>query len=146
MKILLLKDMPGLGHQGSICDVSDAHARNFILPKRLGRIASQADVAAQVQQQKKHIANQQQRSNQIQHDREQLTKTIIPLRGKANPTGTLFAGLRVTDIVSAAEKAGFILTDCTISPDHIKAIGRHELTITWPDKITSNMSVEVSRA
>ena len=48
MKVILRADNKGLGKRGDIIDVSDGHARNYLLPKGLALVAS---VAAAVQAQ-----------------------------------------------------------------------------------------------
>ena len=37
MKIFLVKDVPGIGQQGSIVNVKDGHARNFLIPRGLAK-------------------------------------------------------------------------------------------------------------
>lgn len=40
MKILLLEDVKKLGKKGEIVEVSDGYARNYIMPKNLGKEAT----------------------------------------------------------------------------------------------------------
>ena len=40
MKVILIQDVKALGKKGDIVDVSDGYARNFIIPKKLGREAT----------------------------------------------------------------------------------------------------------
>ena len=56
MKILLLEDVKKLGKAGEIVDVSDGYAKNFIIPKKLGREAT-AQVMNNWKQQKASEAN-----------------------------------------------------------------------------------------
>ena len=39
MKLLLEQDVKGTGKKGEIVEVSDGYARNFLLPRKLARIA-----------------------------------------------------------------------------------------------------------
>ena len=40
MKVILLEDVKGIGKKGSVANVSDGHARNYLIPRKL---AMQAD-------------------------------------------------------------------------------------------------------
>jgi large subunit ribosomal protein L9 len=40
MKIVLLDDMPNLGEAGTVVTVKDGYGRNFLLPRRLGEMAT----------------------------------------------------------------------------------------------------------
>jgi large subunit ribosomal protein L9 len=44
-KVLLLADVANIGKKGAIIDVKDGFAANFLFPKRLARVATQADIA-----------------------------------------------------------------------------------------------------
>ena len=45
MKIILLEDVKALGKKGEVVEVSDGYARNFILPKKLGKEASAGNLS-----------------------------------------------------------------------------------------------------
>ena len=40
MKVILLQDVKGVGKKGQTVEVSDGYANNFILPRRLGVMAT----------------------------------------------------------------------------------------------------------
>ena len=42
MKVVLLQDVKGQGKKGSLVDVSDGYARNFLLPRKLAALADKA--------------------------------------------------------------------------------------------------------
>ncbi|HMW59822.1 MAG TPA: bL9 family ribosomal protein, partial [Leptospiraceae bacterium] len=39
MKVILQKDVPGLGDAGEVKNVADGYARNYLLPRKLGTAA-----------------------------------------------------------------------------------------------------------
>ena len=39
MKVILQEDVKGKGKKGQMIDVSDGYARNFLLPRKLARLA-----------------------------------------------------------------------------------------------------------
>ena len=40
MKVILLKDVKGTGKKGEVKEVSDGYARNFLLPKKMAKVAA----------------------------------------------------------------------------------------------------------
>ena len=50
MKVILLKDVKGTGKKGDLIEASDGHARNFLIPRKLAKAATDGNVKEQ-----KHI-------------------------------------------------------------------------------------------
>lgn len=46
MKVILRKDIPNVGKKWEVKDVSDGHARNFLLPQKLAEPATEATLRA----------------------------------------------------------------------------------------------------
>ena len=44
MKVILLQDVKSLGKKGDMVNVNDGYARNYILPKKLGIEANNANM------------------------------------------------------------------------------------------------------
>ena len=44
MKVILLQDVKALGKKGDMVNVSDGHARNYIIPRKLGMEATPANL------------------------------------------------------------------------------------------------------
>ena len=45
MKIILLEDVKSLGKKGEVVEVSDGYARNYILPKKIGKEATAGNLS-----------------------------------------------------------------------------------------------------
>ena len=52
MKVLLIKDVKGLGKAGEIRNVKDGYARNFLLPKGFAKLATDDVIKAWQEEQK----------------------------------------------------------------------------------------------
>ena len=45
MKVILLKDIAGIGRKGDVKDVAEGYAQNFLLPRKMGVVATEKEVA-----------------------------------------------------------------------------------------------------
>jgi large subunit ribosomal protein L9 len=132
MKVLLTKDVKGLGKSGDVKEVSDGHARNFLIPKHLALPAT-SSVLAQVQKE------EQERQLKIVRDIERFMKIkgklenkTITIKAKASKS-ILFAGLHEKEIAHAiGENLGIeVSPDFIILPGPIKSVGVHEVKIRF---------------
>ena len=98
MKIILLKDVPGVGRRYEVKEISPGYARNFILPNKLGEPAT--DTALK---RVKTLSAQAETEHKIQDELlrknvESLDGQQVSIKEKANELGHLFAGIHVKEI------------------------------------------------
>ena len=72
MKVILKENVKTLGKAGDIVNVSDGHARNFLIPKGLAAEATDRNVH-NIELQKKHILHQIEKEK---HKAEELTAKL----------------------------------------------------------------------
>ncbi|MCH7517091.1 MAG: 50S ribosomal protein L9, partial [Bacteroidetes bacterium] len=53
MRVILLKDIPKIGHKNEVRNVADGYAQNFLVPKRLVTIATKSSEADLIKQKEK---------------------------------------------------------------------------------------------
>jgi large subunit ribosomal protein L9 len=131
MRVILLKDVPGVGRKNEVRNVAEGHARNLLIPKGLAALASAERVK---------IAQAQQREQASRHDvqEELLVQNLKSLNGvsiiievKANEKGHLFKGIHTKDIVEAVAKRAHVQIpeDLIMLDEPIKTIGAHEVLL-----------------
>jgi large subunit ribosomal protein L9 len=131
MKVILLKDVRGVGIHGEVKNVAEGYARNFLFPQRLAEPATEVKVAELAKKKAEHDAL-------IQQEEETLTKKILMLRGKkvvlssrATEKGGLFKNISATDVVRAirAEHSLEIPETIISFPNPIKTVGDHKAVL-----------------
>ncbi len=104
MKILLLKDVKGLGREGEIKEVKDGYARNYLIPKGLA-IEAKEGVLRHMKEIEKQRANKE---KHIREQAEKLKETLsslslsFTLKGKEKTYGAVTK----IDIVKELENKG----------------------------------------
>jgi large subunit ribosomal protein L9 len=148
MKLLLRKDVEGVGRRGDIVDVADGFARNFLIPDGIGLRATKG-----VQEQ----AASMRRARDLReaHDRQAaeakakvLAGASLRITARAGATGRLFGSVGVTEIAAAArEQKGVEVDRHAFSlPEPIKAIGTYEVPVRLFRDVVTSVIVEVAVA
>lgn len=147
MQVILLQDLEGVGAKGTTVNVKPGYARNFLLPRRLA--ISAGTRAANLYQ-------ELQRQAQIQQDKlvaaaraaaARLEGVEVNVPAQANEEDTLFGSVTSTDVADALAKAGHTVDKRMIDlEDHIKQLGRYDVTIRVGAGVTATVKVWVVRA
>lgn len=145
MKIILLKDVPKIGRKNEVKEVADGYATNFILPRKLGILATTANIVkvqnlkAEVEGEKKVL------EDLISKNIDTLGESLISIKAKANEKGHLFAGISKEDLAKEIEK----VTRISIDPEWIqiekpiREVGKHVLNITTSTGKKGKIKVEI---
>jgi large subunit ribosomal protein L9 len=140
MKIILLKDVRGVGMRGDIKTVADGYAINKLFPSKLAEPATEEKM-------KQVEAQKQARLEAVKKEEEQLDNKILQLRGKkivlqsrATEKGGLFKTIAAKDIAKAilAEHSLEIPEDSIHFIEPIKTVGDHRLMLS-----SKNQKVEL---
>ena len=145
MKILLLQDVKKLGKAGDIVDVSDGYAKNFIMPQKLGKEATN-EVLNEWKLKKGSEANRREQEKQAAiAQAEELSKVKIKLQVKGGEGGRLFGSVTAKDVADALEKQAGIKVDKkkVQLKDGIKNAGAYQVEIKLHPAATAKVSVQV---
>lgn len=115
MKVILLKDVAGVGQRNAIKDVADGYALNYLLPRGLARQGTKEAVATV----EKRVAEERQSIKLHQEKMEAALKQLdgqkLIIHAKANERGNLFKSVKKDDIATAIfDSANVILDPRTI--------------------------------
>ena len=148
MKVILLQDVKALGKKGEIVNVNDGYARNFILPKKLGIEATNAnmnDLKLQKANADKIAAENLANAKAFKEEVE--TKTIrVSIR--SGEGGKVFGAVTGKEIAQAAkEQFGYDLDKKKIvAKEPIKTFGIHGVPLKLHPQVTATLKVEVTEA
>lgn len=146
MKVILQQDVKALGKKGDLVEVSDGYARNFILPKKIGVEANNANI----NDLKLRKANEEkiaaQNLAQAQEFKTQLEDKVIAVSIKAGEGGKVFGAVTGKEIAQAAkEQYGYDIDKKKIVlKESIKNFGTYEVPLKLHPKVTATLRVQVS--
>ena len=128
----MLRDVGGVGQQGSVKELSDGYALNFLIPRGLAMQATAESL-------KKHEATLAVTAAKKQAEAEKLEKAIQSLEGKrieiaarATEKGGLFKAITAKEIAGAIEsKTGMIVPfDIVKLSQIIKQVGEYTVVLS----------------
>ena len=148
MKIVLLQDVKALGKKGTVVEVSEGYARNFLLPKKLGAPAT-ADNLNTLKLQK---ANEERVAAAELAEAKDIAAKIeagsVTVAIKGGENGKTYGSVSTKEIADAAKKQLGLDIDKKkiVLPEAIKAFGTYEAAVKLHREVQAKLSVKVTEA
>jgi large subunit ribosomal protein L9 len=131
MKIILLKDIKGVGRRFDEKNVSDGHALNFLIPNKMA-VSATANTAVQIKQLKDREDQKKEGHNKkLQDNLTKLKGLELVIKTNANEKNHLFAALTKEKISEflLKEKGIEIPTEFIMLENPIKELGAFEIFV-----------------
>lgn len=101
MKIILLKDIAGVGRRGDMKNVADGYALNFLLPGKFAAEATQQAIQEIEKMRAQRDRTYAQTNKDFESVKSQLQDKAITIKKRADEKGSLYAAISSKDVVSA---------------------------------------------
>lgn len=136
MKIILLKDVKGLGRKYDIKEAKNGYALNLLIPQGLAVHATNKNVKEVDIKKKTDLEHRKIQEDLLIMNLKELDGIKIEISEKANEKGHLFAGIHKEQIIPEIKKQTRIdmLPEFLILEKPIKEIGEHEISVKVADK------------
>lgn len=144
MKVLLLKDVPRLGKQGEIKEVSDGYARNYLIPRGLAEEAKEG-VLRSVEERLQQLKRKEERlRKEVEEAIEKLKNERLVIPVAMGKDGKLFGSIGNKDIANLLSERGLKIDKKDIELEApLKHIGVFEVPIRMPTGHRVEITVEL---
>ena len=130
MRVLLIKDVKGLGKAGEIKEVKDGYGNNFLIGKGFAKAATDAVLRQFEAQKKKEAENLAYEISPNEKLKDELAKITIKISSKLGANGQLFGSVTKDEIANALkEQKGYEIDKKSLEFDHIKLPGVYEVSV-----------------
>lgn len=147
MKLILTREVSGLGHPGDVVNVADGYGRNFLLPTNQAITWSQG---AEKQIDGIRRARAARVIRDLDHAKEikaKLEAASITIKVKVGAQGKLYGSVTDKDVAAAIKAAAGIDIDRhKIKLAHIKKTGNHTAKVSLHGNVVANVTVSVVAA
>lgn len=144
MKVILLKEVKGLGKIDDIVDVSDGYARNMLFKKNLALEATPANLNT-IRLRK---GSQAEKARRELEEAKVTGKTLdgkhFTVLVKSGEGGRLYGAVTAMDVSAALEKAGYSVDKKNIViKNPIKAVGVYEISLKLHTEVSVTVMIDV---
>lgn len=139
-----MSDVRDLGKEGSVVEVSDGHARNFLFPQNLA-IAATADALRKKDEKEEVQSRKTKKEISAAGDlAASLDGFELDLEEKVSESGVLYAAVSPKTIADALKKQGFkIDPDTIVIKTPLKELGEHTVSINLPHGFEAEIRVRI---
>ena len=146
MKVILNQTVPKVGKEGTVVNVADGFARNYLFPRGLGVLADKKQIGALEKKNARIAERTAGHKTSAEELKELLNGQTVRIAGKVGKDSTkLFGAVTSQDIVDALKTQLNLDVDkkhvALIEP--IKRLGVHEVEIDLHREVEARVHVEV---
>jgi large subunit ribosomal protein L9 len=145
MKLILTKEVTGLGKAGDVVNVKDGYARNYLLPRGNAILWSKGGEGQIEGIRRARKAREVRDLSHAQEIKQKLEANDVTVNVKVGSTGSLFGSVTDKDLVAAIKSATGETVDrhrIKLSK-HIKKLGHYTVRVSLTSQLTANVSVVV---
>jgi len=140
MKVILLKDIENLGKKYEIKEVSDGYARNYLIPRKLAKVANEKNLKWLEKQKEKEEKKAEKELKKVQEAASAIDGQEVVIPVKVGEDGQLFESITIQKIYERLKELGFeIKKNQILLKSPIKELGEFPVKIKFPH----NLEVEI---
>lgn len=146
MKVILIKDVKGLGKAGDLVNSKDGYARNYLFPKNLAIEATEANLKKLEEKKSQEAAKIAQEQKEAQELKVKIEKLTVEIKAKGGTGGKLFGSITSADISNELKKQHKIDIDKRKIElkENIKSVGLTEVEVKLYTEISAKLKVNVT--
>jgi large subunit ribosomal protein L9 len=145
MQVILLEKVVNVGNLGDVVKVKDGYARNFLIPQKKARRATESAVAEFEVKRAELEKAAAEKLAAAQGQGEKLNGMTITIAQKAGVDGRLFGSVTNFDIAEALSKQGFAVEKANVRmpTGPLKITGEHPVAVALHTDVVVDVVVAV---
>ncbi|MFN8596037.1 MAG: 50S ribosomal protein L9 [Anaerolineae bacterium] len=147
MKVLLKHDVAKLGKAGTVKNVADGYARNFLIPQGIAVLATagalkQSDALAKAEQHRQALLTQEASALAAE-----LARVAVSFKVRAGEGGKLYGSVTAQNVVDEIKRTTGLEVDRhkVELREPIRALGAHKVTVRLSSELVPEVTVNVVR-
>lgn len=145
MQVILLEKVINLGNLGDVVRVKDGYARNFLIPQKQARRATEAAIKEFEARRAELEKLAAEKLAAAQAEGEKLNGLTLQLSQKAGVDGRLFGSVTNHDIADALNAQGFKVEKGQVRLPNgpLKTVGDHPIVVSLHTDVAVDVTVSV---
>jgi len=130
MKVILLKNVSGLGRRGDLKEVSDGYSRNFLLPRGLAEAATVKNISLVKAQEDAKVRVKVQAENKLEKLARKLNGLVLEIQEKVSEANKFYAAISKNTIVNKLKERGITVSkEQILLAEPIKEPGKYKIAV-----------------
>ena len=147
MNVILLERIENLGQMGEVVNVKSGYARNYLLPQKKARRATEANKKFFEEQRAQLEAVNLEKRSEAESVAKQMGEISIVLIRQAGDAGQLYGSVNSRDIAEGVTEAGFSVSRNQVLMDRpIKMLGLHDYRVRLHPEVDTNVVVNIAQS
>lgn len=145
MKVILNKDVKGLGKEGEIKEVSDGYARNFLIPRGLAEEATKGKLKEKEEKNQRNQKQKEKEKTEAGKIKEKINGKSVSIIARTGGGDKLFGSVTAKEISEILQEDFGVLIDkkkIDLS-DPIKHLGEYKVKLKIYPSIQAEVKVKV---
>jgi large subunit ribosomal protein L9 len=145
MQVILLEKVVNVGNLGDVVKVKDGYARNFLIPQKMARRATESAVAEFEAKRAELEKAAAEKLAAAQAQGEKLNGMTVTIAQKAGVDGRLFGSVTNFDIAEALTKQGFAVEKAQVRmpTGPLKTVGEHPVAVALHTDVVVDVTIAV---
>lgn len=145
MKVVLLKDIPGVGKSGEFKEVKDGYARNYLIPRGLAKPATEGEMKRIENEKTMKIHKEDLTRKKSQEVLKALQRQVHKVYVKVGGGGKLFGALTSVNLAEILSKNANLEIDkkWIHLEKPLKEVGLYDVEMHLPGGIKGTIKLEV---
>ena len=142
MKVIIIKELQGLGNVGDTVKVKDGYARNYLIPRGFALLASQDNTDRLESIKKKRLRLAEDKKKTFIDLKEKIEKISLTLTAEVKEDEELYGSIHETQIIKALSEEGIDLSkDKLVLTEAIKKLGVYNVRVKLHSEVEANLRV-----
>jgi large subunit ribosomal protein L9 len=144
MEVILREDVEKLGSRGEVVKVASGYARNFLIPRRMAVMATEANKKIVDQERQAALRREAKEASDAQDLARMMSSVVVTIRQKAGENDQLFGSVTAQNIADALDKQGYKIDRRKIQlSEPIKTLGEFKVPLKLHKDVTHELPVNV---
>jgi large subunit ribosomal protein L9 len=144
MEVILNKDVDKIGRAGSVVQVKEGFARNFLFPHNLAKPATASSLKKLEQEQKDRSAQYAKAKEAAESIRQRLDAVSITIPALTQGEEKLYGSIHAHEIAEALKAEGFLVEKSLIDlAEPIKSLGIYEVPVRLHPDVVAKLKLWV---
>lgn len=142
MQVILLEDVASHGRKGTVVEVSEGYARNFLFPAHLAIEASPKALNDKSEKEQRELGKQKKAEKEDRKNAAALDGVEVVITAKSDG-GKLYAAVGSKDVRSALKELGHKVDEDQIEMDPVKEVGTTSAIVNFSNGYEATITVVV---